>query len=193
MTRRSTSKAPAAASTAATAAPSSGRPPGSHTPRRLQQPPRRQHLVRRPAAPAAVRRAPGARHPLLRVHEPRARRRALCLAPPDCSFPAECSSELPCLTDLYLRYVRAGEEVLHGMIANSPAIETMVLDTNFDHRRLRLRLPWPRHLAVSLERLMLDEVTPGPSATITGATKLKVLCYLGTGIPTLAIGGSVFK
>jgi hypothetical protein len=91
----------------------------------------------------------------------------------------------------------------------------MELDTNFGHRRLCLSMPRLRYLAVSvrrvvkmeevelddlaiedassLERLLLHEVEYGPSVRITGATKLKMLGYLGTGFPKIQLGDLVFK
>jgi hypothetical protein len=47
--------------------------------------------------------------------------------------------------------------------------------------------------ASSLERLLLHEVEYGPSVRITGATKLKMLGYLGTGFPKIQLGDLVFK
>ena len=122
----------------------------------------------------------------------------------------------PCLTHLSLREVGVSEELLQGMISGSPRIEAMMLDSNFGHRRLRLCLPRLRSLAVSvrwigrseerielddlvvegapcLERLLLSHVTYGPSVRITGATKLNMLGYLGTGFPTIQVGESIFK
>ena len=122
----------------------------------------------------------------------------------------------PCLTHLSLREVGVSEELLQGMISGSPRIEAMMLDSNFGHRRLRLCLPRLRSLAVSirwigrsedrielddlvvegapcLERLLLHHMTYGPSVRITGATKLNMLGYLGTGFPTIQVGESIFK
>jgi len=101
------------------------------------------------------------------------------------------------------------------MISNSPGIDAMVLDTNFGHRRLCLSMPRLRYLTVSvrcfdrreevelddlviqdassLERLLLHEANYGPSVRITGATKLKMLGYLGTGFPIIQLGDSIFK
>ena len=47
--------------------------------------------------------------------------------------------------------------------------------------------------ASSLERLLLHEANYGPSVRITGATKLKMLGYLGTGFPIIQLGDSIFK
>ncbi|KAG2545952.1 hypothetical protein PVAP13_9KG471273 [Panicum virgatum] len=44
-----------------------------------------------------------------------------------------------------------------------------------------------------LERLLLHEENYGPSVRITGATKLKMLGYLGTGFPVIQFGDSIFK
>ncbi|CAL4951772.1 unnamed protein product [Urochloa decumbens] len=136
-----------------------------------------------------------------------------------CNLPAAGwggSSAFPCLTHLSLRKVGVSEELLQGMISNSPRIEALMLDSNFGHRRLRLCLPRLRCLAVSvgwvqrregeielddlvvedapsLERLLLHHVTHGPSVRITGATKLNMLGYLGTGFPTIEIDKLIFK
>lgn len=92
----------------------------------------------------------------------------------------------------------------------------MKLDTNFGHRRLHISLPRLRCLAVavrliqrreeeielddllvenaaSLERVLLDCMTYGPSVRITGATKLNTVGYIGSGFPTIGLGNSVFK
>ncbi|TVU44129.1 hypothetical protein EJB05_03562, partial [Eragrostis curvula] len=134
----------------------------------------------------------------------------------NCTFPAsDHARAFPCLlTRLSLRHVGVGEELLHGMISNSPGIEELTLG----HRRLSLSSP-PRLrcLAVlvrrfnrrdheieldelviedapSLERLLLHEVEYGPSVRITGpATKLKMLRCLGTGFPVIELGTSIFK
>lgn len=45
----------------------------------------------------------------------------------------------------------------------------------------------------SLERLMLHKVNYGPSVRITRPTKLKMLGYLGAGIPIIQLGYSTFK
>jgi hypothetical protein len=135
-----------------------------------------------------------------------------------CKLPAigGGSPAFPCLTHLSLYEVSVSEELLQGVISNIPGIEAMKLDSNFGHRRLRLRLPRLRCLAVSvrwiqrreeeielddlvvedalcLERLLLHHVTYGPSVRITGATKLNMLGYLGTGFPTIEVGKSIFK
>jgi hypothetical protein len=47
--------------------------------------------------------------------------------------------------------------------------------------------------ASSLERLLLHELDYGPSVRITGATRLKMLGYLGTGFPIILLGDSIFK
>ena len=47
--------------------------------------------------------------------------------------------------------------------------------------------------APCLERLLLHHMTYGPSVRITGATKLNMLGYLGTGFPTIQVGESIFK
>ncbi|CAO2174710.1 unnamed protein product [Urochloa humidicola] len=114
----------------------------------------------------------------------------------------------PCLTHLSFHQVGVSEELLQGMISSCPRIEALMLDSNSGHRRLRLCLPRLRCLAVSvrwierregvielddlvvedapsLERLLLNHVTYGPSVRIRGATKLKMLGYLGTGFPTI--------
>jgi hypothetical protein len=46
--------------------------------------------------------------------------------------------------------------------------------------------------APCLERLLLHHTTYGPSVRITGATKLNMLGYLGTGFPTIQVGESIF-
>ncbi|CAM0148252.1 unnamed protein product [Urochloa decumbens] len=99
------------------------------------------------------------------------------------------------------------------MISNSPGIEAMVLDTNSGYRRLRLSLPRLSYLAVTdsslpcrieledlvvedapnLERLLLDVLGNGMSVRVIGATKLKMIGYLATGIPVLALNNSIFK
>ncbi|TVU20695.1 hypothetical protein EJB05_03441, partial [Eragrostis curvula] len=135
-----------------------------------------------------------------------------------CKFPgAGCSSlAFPCLIHLTLCDVGIAEDLLQEIISNSPGIETMMLDTNFGHRRLRISLPKLRCLAVavrliqrredevelddlvvegavSLERLLLDQITYGPSVRITGATKLKMIGYMGTGFPAIVLDNSIFK
>jgi hypothetical protein len=99
------------------------------------------------------------------------------------------------------------------MISNSPGIEAMVLDTNSGYRRLRFSLPRLSYLAVSdhslpcrkelddlviqdassLERLLLHELNNGTSVRIIGATKLKMIGYLATGFPIIALNNSIFK
>ncbi|KAK3145621.1 hypothetical protein QOZ80_3BG0255260 [Eleusine coracana subsp. coracana] len=135
----------------------------------------------------------------------------------NCTFPASgCAPVFPCLTYLSLRHVCITEELLHGMITNSPGIEDMVLDTNYGHRQLCLSQPRLRHLAVSvmtaeksteeieledivikdaasLERLLLDEALYGPSVRITGVRNLKILGYLGTGFPVIELDTTIFK
>ncbi|CAL4942419.1 unnamed protein product [Urochloa decumbens] len=134
----------------------------------------------------------------------------------NCTFPvSDCAPSFPCLAYLSLRRVGITEKLLEGMISNSPGIYAMVLETNFGHRRLCLSMPRLRYLAVlvrcfkkreevelddliiedasSLERLLLHEVNYGPSVRITGATKLKMLGYLGTGFPNIQLGDSIFK
>jgi len=134
----------------------------------------------------------------------------------NCTFPVSGTApSFPCLAYLSLRQVGITEEFLQGMISNSPGIDAMVLDTNFGHRRLCLSMPRLRYLTVSvrcfdrreevelddlviqdassLERLLLHEANYGPSVRITGATKLKMLGYLGTGFPIIQLGDSIFK
>ncbi|CAL4936781.1 unnamed protein product [Urochloa decumbens] len=134
----------------------------------------------------------------------------------NCTFPvSDCAPSFPCLTYLSLRQVGITEKLLQGMISNSPGIDAMKLDTNFGHRRLCLSMPSLRYLAVlvrcfdkreeveledlvvedasSLERLLLHQVNYGPSVRITGATKLEMLGYLGTGFPIIQLGDSIFK
>lgn len=70
----------------------------------------------------------------------------------NCTFPTDVDLPLafPHLTHLSLGHVGISEEVLQGMIANSPEIEEMKLDTSFGHRKLCLIsvLPRLKHLAV---------------------------------------------
>ncbi|CAN6285451.1 unnamed protein product [Urochloa humidicola] len=133
-----------------------------------------------------------------------------------CAFPSgRCSGSLafPCLTYLSLRGVGIAEDQFHRMISNSPGIEVMVLIANFGYRRLRLSLPRLNYLAVtdnplpcsdkleelvvedaaSLERLLLDVLDNGMSVRIIGAAKLKMIGYLATGFPILALDNSIFK
>ncbi|TVU44137.1 hypothetical protein EJB05_03570 [Eragrostis curvula] len=141
----------------------------------------------------------------------------------NCRFPAaDCfsgSPAFPCLTHLSLYEVIIDEELLQGIVSNSPGIETMKLHNNFGHRRLSLsNLPRLRRLAVavkgcfmkreeemelddlvvedagSLEQLILDRITYRPSVHITTATKLNVLGYLRlqTGFPVFYLGNLVF-
>jgi hypothetical protein len=134
----------------------------------------------------------------------------------NCTFPvSDCAPSFPCLVHLSLSHVGITEKLLQGMIANSPGIDAMELNTIFGHRRLCLSMPRLRYLAVavgcvekmeeveledlvvedasSLERLLLHELDYGPSVRITGATRLKMLGYLGTGFPIILLGDSIFK
>ncbi|GJN22706.1 hypothetical protein PR202_gb10301 [Eleusine coracana subsp. coracana] len=134
----------------------------------------------------------------------------------NCSFPDSCRApSFPCLNYLSLCHVVITEELLQVLISSSPGIESLVLDTNSGHRQICLSLPRLRHLAVlvrsfrkmeevelenliiedaaSLERILLHEANYGPSIRIIGATKLRMLGYLGTGFPVIELGNSIFK
>ncbi|RLM84673.1 F-box/FBD/LRR-repeat protein [Panicum miliaceum] len=172
-----------------------------------------QELVLRPPSDEPLRLPPS----LLSCRSLRSAELTNCRLPEDAAAVAEVY--FPHLAELTLRLSRVpAAAALHGLLAGCPELASLSLDRVFGCRTLRVRSRSLRSLTVSvsltrrrllegaeeleqlivedapaLERLLAHDINWGPSINVMHAPRLKMLGYLGVGIPELQLGSALFR